>query len=145
MRNVRGGTPPGPLAPPGRGSPVRTGSGPPAAYAAGILGAILGFFLLVLNFVASPFALLNFVPADGAGLNPLLRDGGMLIHPPFLLAGFAAFGVPFAFALAGLLAGRADSAWIVQTPRLALLSWGLPSTGLSLGSSWAYHGLGRGG
>ena len=124
---------------------VTTGSGRLAAYATGVLGVILSFFLVVLNFVASPFALLSFVPADGTGLNPLLRDGGMLIHPPFLLAGFAAFGVPFTFALAGLLAGRADSAWIARTRRLALLAWGLQSAGLTLGMWWAYHVLGWGG
>ena len=122
-----------------------TGAGRLPAYATGVLGFLLSFFLLVLNFVASPFQLLGFVPADGTGLNPLLRDGGMLIHPPFLLAGFASFGVPFAFAIAGLLAGRADSAWIAHTRRLALLAWGLQSTGLTLGMWWAYHVLGWGG
>ena len=122
-----------------------TGAGRLPAYATGVLGFILSFFLLVLNFVASPFQLLGFVPADGTGLNPLLRDGGMLIHPPFLLAGFASFVVPFAFAIAGLLAGRADSAWIAHTRRLALLAWGLQSTGLTLGMWWAYHVLGWGG
>jgi cytochrome c-type biogenesis protein CcmF len=122
-----------------------TGAGRLPAYATGVLGVILTFFLLVLNFVASPFQLLGFVPADGTGLNPLLRDGGMLIHPPFLLAGFASFGVPFAFAIAGLLAGRADAAWIAHTRRLALLAWGLQSTGLTLGMWWAYHVLGWGG
>jgi cytochrome c-type biogenesis protein CcmF len=122
-----------------------TGGGRLPAYATGVLAALVGFFLLVLVFVASPFQLLGFVPADGSGLNPLLRDGGMLIHPPFLLAGFASFGVPFAFAIAGLLAGRADAAWIQHTRRLALLAWGLQSTGLTLGMWWAYHVLGWGG
>jgi cytochrome c-type biogenesis protein CcmF len=124
---------------------ARTGGGRLPAYATGVLGLILTFFLLVLVFVASPFETLGFVPADGTGLNPLLRDGGMLIHPPFLLAGFASFGVPFAFAVAGLLAGRADAAWIAHTRRLALLAWGLQSTGLTLGMWWAYHVLGWGG
>jgi cytochrome c-type biogenesis protein CcmF len=124
---------------------ARTGGGRLPAYATGVLGVVLTFFLLVLNFVASPFQLLGFVPADGTGLNPLLRDGGMLIHPPFLLAGFASFGVPFAFAIAGLLAGRADAAWIAHTRRLALLAWGLQGTGLTLGMWWAYHVLGWGG
>src|SRR5437588_3734300 len=122
-----------------------TGGGRLPAYAIGVLGSILTFFLLVLNFVAGPFALLGFVPADGAGLNPLLRDGGMLIHPPFLLAGFASFAVPFSFAMAALLAGRADAAWITLTRRLALLAWGLQSAGLTLGMWWAYHVLGWGG
>src|SRR2546421_7304394 len=77
-----------------------------AAYAAGILATILTFFLFVLAAVASPFDLLSVMPPDGLGLNPILRDGGMLIHPPVVLAGFASFAIPFSFACAALLAGR---------------------------------------
>src|SRR5215471_19025361 len=116
-----------------------------AAYAAGLLAAILAFFLFVLAVVASPFELLSVTPPDGLGLNPVLRDGGMLIHPPVVLAGFAAFAIPFAFACAALLAGRSDAAWIAHTRRFALLAWSLQSTGLLLGMWWAYHVLGWGG
>ncbi|GAC1659150.1 MAG: heme lyase CcmF/NrfE family subunit [Candidatus Dormibacteraceae bacterium] len=129
----------------GAASLAGIGGGRLPAYATGVLSLVLGFFLLVLNFVASPFATLPFTPQDGTGLNPLLRDGGMLIHPPFLLAGFASFAIPFAFAAAALLAGRADAAWIALTRRLALLAWGLQSVGLTLGMWWAYHVLGWGG
>src|SRR6266571_265378 len=107
-----------------------------AAYAAGILALILSFFL---------FDLLSITPPDGLGLNPVLRDGGMLIHPPVVLAGFASFAIPFAFACAALLAGRADAAWIRHTRRFALLAWSLQSAGLLLGMWWAYHVLGWGG
>jgi cytochrome c-type biogenesis protein CcmF len=116
-----------------------------AAYAAGILAAILTFFLFVLAVVASPFELLSVTPPDGLGLNPVLRDGGMLIHPPVVLAGFASFAIPFSFACAALLAGRADVAWIKHTRRFALLAWGLQTSGLLLGMWWAYHVLGWGG
>ncbi len=116
-----------------------------AAYATGILATLLTFFLFVLAVVASPFELLSVTPPDGLGLNPVLRDGGMLIHPPVVLAGFAAFAIPFAFACAALLAGRADSAWIAHTRRFALLAWGLQTSGLLLGMWWAYHVLGWGG
>ena len=116
-----------------------------AAYAAGILALILSFFLFVLAVVASPFDLLSITPPDGLGLNPVLRDGGMLIHPPVVLAGFASFAIPFAFACAALLAGRADAAWIRHTRRFALLAWSLQSAGLLLGMWWAYHVLGWGG
>ena len=115
------------------------------AYANAVLAAIVGFLLLVLVFVASPFALLPVAPTDGLGLNPVLRDGGMLIHPPFLLAGYSAFAVPFAFAIAALLAGRYDATWIAHTRRYALVAWGLQSVGLTLGMWWAYHVLGWGG
>jgi cytochrome c-type biogenesis protein CcmF len=116
-----------------------------AAYATGILASIVGFFLFVLAVVASPFDLLSITPPDGLGLNPVLRDGGMLIHPPVVLAGFAAFAIPFAFACASLLAGRSDAAWIRHTRRFALLAWSLQSAGLLLGMWWAYHVLGWGG
>ena len=116
-----------------------------AAYAAGILAAILSFFLFVLAVVASPFDLLSITPPDGLGLNPVLRDGGMLIHPPVVLAGFASFAIPFSFAGAALLAGRVDAAWIMHTRRFALLAWSLQTSGLLLGMWWAYHVLGWGG
>src|SRR5689334_9320077 len=116
-----------------------------AAYAAGILAAIMSFFLFVLAVVASPFDLLPVTPPDGLGLNPILRDGGMLIHPPVVLAGFASFAIPFAFASAALLAGRADTAWIRHTRHFALLAWALQTSGLLLGMWWAYHVLGWGG
>jgi cytochrome c-type biogenesis protein CcmF len=116
-----------------------------AAYAAGVLGAILTFFLLILTLVAGPFDLLTVVPPDGLGLNPVLRDGGMLIHPPVVLAGFASFAIPFSFAAAALLAGKADASWISHTRRFVLLAWSLQSAGLLLGMWWAYHVLGWGG
>ena len=115
------------------------------AFATAVLAAVATFFVLVLAFVASPFDVLPVTPADGLGLNPVLRDGGMLIHPPFLLAGYSAFAVPFAFALAALLAGHDDVGWIAQTRRFALVAWGLQSVGLTLGMWWAYHVLGWGG
>jgi cytochrome c-type biogenesis protein CcmF len=116
-----------------------------AAYAAGIMAAMLSFLLVVLVLVASPFDVLQVTPPDGLGLNPVLRDGGMLIHPPVVLAGFASFAIPFSFAAAALLAGRSDAAWIAHTRRFALVAWGLQSTGLVLGMWWAYHVLGWGG
>jgi len=116
-----------------------------AGYAAGLMAAILSFFLVVLVLVASPFDLLSITPPDGLGLNPVLRDGGMLIHPPVVLAGFASFAIPFCFASAALLAGRPDSAWIAHTRRFALIAWSLQTTGLVLGMWWAYHVLGWGG
>ncbi len=116
-----------------------------AGFAAGVMAVILSFFLFVLVLVASPFDLLAVTPPDGLGLNPVLRDGGMLIHPPVVLAGFASFAIPFSFAASALLAGRSDAAWIAHTRRFALMAWALQSTGLVLGMWWAYHVLGWGG
>jgi cytochrome c-type biogenesis protein CcmF len=116
-----------------------------AAYAAGVMASIVTFFLVVLVLVASPFDILLVTPPDGLGLNPVLRDGGMLIHPPVVLAGFASFAIPFSFAAAALLANRSDAAWIAHTRRYALVAWTLQSAGLLLGMWWAYHVLGWGG
>src|ERR1700682_3320117 len=116
-----------------------------AAYAAGVLAAIVSFLLIVLVLVASPFDLLSVTPPDGLGLNPVLRDGGMLIHPPVVLAGFASFAIPFSFAAAALLAGRPDSGWIAHTRRFALMAWSLQTTGIVLCMWWPYHVLGWGG
>lgn len=115
------------------------------AFANVVLSGIVTFFLIVLAFVGNPFDLLPVTPSDGLGLNPVLRDGGMLAHPPFLLAGYSAFAVPFAFAMAALLAGRDEVGWIAHTRRFAMLAWGLQTVGLTLGMWWAYHVLGWGG
>ncbi|HEV8638624.1 MAG TPA: cytochrome c-type biogenesis CcmF C-terminal domain-containing protein [Chloroflexota bacterium] len=112
------------------------------------LGALLGtqlFFVAVLALVSSPFERLPIVPLDGRGLNPLLVDDGMRIHPPFLLAGYVTFAVPYAFALAALARGRFEGEFLRAARRWALLSWTIQGTGLLLGAWWAYHVLGWGG
>jgi cytochrome c-type biogenesis protein CcmF len=103
------------------------------------------FFLFMLVFISSPFTLLPVAPLDGAGLNPLLRDPGMMMHPPFLLGGFASFTVPFGFAMAAMLTGRLGDGWIRAIRRWALVAWGILGIGLLLGAWWAYHVLGWGG
>ncbi len=99
----------------------------------------------MLVFVASPFTRLRFVPADGTGLNPLLMDTGMLVHPPMLLLGYMSFSVPFAFAVAALLTGRLDAGWLRAIRRWMLAAWSIQTAGLLLGMWWAYHVLGWGG
>jgi len=84
-------------------------------------------------------------PADGQGLNPLLRHPGMIIHPPMLYLGFVAFVIPFAFAIAALVTGRSDDRWIRLTRRWTLVAWLFLSLGLVLGMRWAYDVLGWGG
>ncbi len=98
--------------------------------------------------VTSMFAPLNataMVPADGRGLNPLLRHPGMIIHPPMLYLGFVSFVIPYAFAMAALISGRTDDRWIRLTRRWTLWAWLFLSCGLVLGSRWAYDVLGWGG
>lgn len=124
----------------------------------------LAFFLSLVVFFENPFARLwlspeggqltsmfqpagatALVPADGQGLNPLLRHPGMIIHPPMLYLGFVAFVIPYAFAMAALITGRNDDRWIRLTRRWALVAWLFLSLGLILGGRWAYDVLGWGG
>ncbi len=110
------------------------------------LMAIETFLLIVLTSVSNPFVRLSGVPpADGSGLNPLLMDPGMLIHPPMLLMGYMSFAVPFAFAVAALVTGKLDSEWLRSIRRWTLAAWSIQTTGLILGAWWAYHVLGWGG
>jgi cytochrome c-type biogenesis protein CcmF len=114
-------------------------------YATAVLLGFGGFFTGLLVFAASPFTLLASVPADGAGLNPLLRHGSMMIHPPMLYSGYTLFTVPFAFAIGALLARRVDAEWITSTRRFALAAWFFLGIGILLGARWSYAELGWGG
>jgi cytochrome c-type biogenesis protein CcmF len=110
-----------------------------------VLMVVLAFFVLMLAFVSSPFEKLAQTMPDGTGLNPLLWDDGMRVHPPLLLTGYMSFVVPFAFGMAALLTGHLDNRWLRAVRPWALLSWGIQGCGLLAGAWWAYHVLGWGG
>ncbi|HLZ08940.1 MAG TPA: cytochrome c biogenesis protein CcsA, partial [Chloroflexota bacterium] len=114
-------------------------------YVIAILLSIEAFFLLMLNFVSSPFTRLPFTAPNGVGLNPLLEDPGMLIHPPVLLAGYMSWSIPFAFALAALITGQLGNEWIRTIRKYSLVAWAILGAGNLLGMWWAYHVLGWGG
>jgi cytochrome c-type biogenesis protein CcmF len=114
-------------------------------YVIAVLMVIEGFMALLLGFVASPFETLPRPPADGVGLNPLLYDPGMRIHPPMLLAGLMAWSVPFAFAIAALATGKLGNEWVSLSRRYAMVAWVILGLGNVLGAWWAYHVLGWGG
>jgi len=103
------------------------------------------FFTSILSFVTSPFETLATVPADGRGLNPLLQNAYMMIHPPMLYVGYVTLAVPFAFAIAALVTGRLDTAWITSVRRWTIVSWLFLGIGILLGARWAYQELGWGG
>jgi cytochrome c-type biogenesis protein CcmF len=115
-----------------------------------VLMVVQTFFLLLSNFVVSPFQVLaveklvTAVP-DGNGLSPLLQYFAMLIHPPFLYLGYVGFTVPFAFAMGSLITKQPGEAWIHTTRRWTLVTWLFQSIGIMLGMAWAYHVLGWGG
>src|ERR1700682_501695 len=114
-------------------------------YVVAVLMVIEAFMTLLLGFIASPFEALPRPPADGVGLNPLLYDPGMRIHPPMLLAGLMSWSVPFAFAIAALATGKLDNNWIAVSRRYAMVAWVILGLGNILGAWWAYHVLGWGG
>ena len=114
-------------------------------YANGVLSACTFFFLILLNFAAKPFELSGKVPLDGVGLNPLLQNPYMIIHPPSLYLGFICLTVPFAIAMGALLSQKLDTTWIAATRRWGIVSWCFLTFGVSLGAMWAYEELGWGG
>jgi len=116
------------------------------AYASVIIAAVQIFFLLVLNFAANPFGVMQgSLPADGNGLNPLLQYPEMVIHPPMLYLGYVGFTVPFAFALSALIMRYPGEKWIQITRRWTMVTWGFLTCGIFLGAHWAYSVLGWGG
>jgi cytochrome c-type biogenesis protein CcmF len=116
-----------------------------APYATAVLGGVAAFFLFLMLFYASPFAILADPPSDGRGLNPLLRHPAMMFHPPMLYTGYVGFTIPFAFAVGALLKRHAGAEWIRATRRFALVAWAFLGFGILLGSLWSYSELGWGG
>jgi len=114
-------------------------------YAMTIMLLVVIFFLFLLNFSTNPFEIIPLPPEDGRGLNPLLQNYWMVIHPPTLYLGYVGFTVPFAFAVAALVSKNLDDGWIRLTRKWTLLSWFFLCMGNLFGASWAYVELGWGG
>ncbi len=115
-------------------------------YIIATLMAIVIFFCVLMTYSANPFATsIGGARADGEGLNPLLQNFYMIIHPPSLYIGFVGCSVPFAFAVAALVTGRLDAEWIVACRKWTLFAWMFLAIGNTLGMLWAYEELGWGG
>ncbi len=125
------------------GRPTRQ-TQPLAPWATVFLNLITAFFIVTIRFQSNPFVLLAAAPAEGQGLNPLLRHPGMIFHPPALYLGFVSLAVPFAFAMAALLT-RQVAGWTAALRPWVLLGWLSLGAGLLLGMRWAYDVLGWGG
>ncbi|KPQ02482.1 heme lyase CcmF/NrfE family subunit [Marinobacter sp. HL-58] len=111
-----------------------------------VLGMITVGFLLFTIITSNPFdRTLPDVPSDGADLNPLLQDFGLIVHPPMLYMGYVGFAVAFAFAIAALINGKLDAAWARWSRPWTTVAWAFLSLGIALGSWWAYYELGWGG
>ena len=115
-------------------------------YVVAVISVVQLFFLLIMIVNKDPFATyLTEVPSDGRGLNPLLQNPYMAIHPPSLYVGFVGMTIPFAFGLAALISGYLDDSWLRAVRRWTMISWLFLSLGLTLGMIWAYEELGWGG
>ena len=118
-----------------------------APWATAVLLGLASFFLALLVFSpeARPFAQLASPPAEGQGLNPLLRHPAMMIHPPLLYAGYTLSAVPFAFAIGALITRKLGADWLSYVRRYALAGWFFLGLGILLGARWSYSELGWGG
>ncbi|HEY4242479.1 MAG TPA: cytochrome c-type biogenesis CcmF C-terminal domain-containing protein [Kofleriaceae bacterium] len=115
-------------------------------FVVGTIMVVQVFFLSLLIFTKNPFStFLTTPPVDGQGLNPLLQNYWMVIHPPSLYTGFVAATIPFAFGVGALASGRLDDLWLGSVRVWMLICFGFLSLGLILGGRWAYEELGWGG
>jgi cytochrome c-type biogenesis protein CcmF len=115
-------------------------------YVVAIISAVQVFFLVMMVVHKNPFeTFLLQAPADGQGLNPLLQNIYMVVHPPSLYIGFVGMTIPFAFGMAALITGHLDDSWLRAVRRWTMVSWLFLSLGLTLGMIWAYEELGWGG
>ncbi len=102
-------------------------------------------FGLFIVFTSNPFLINSVVVNEGLGLNPILQDPGLAIHPPVLYAGYVGYSIVFSLAIGGLLCANSSNEWIYATKKWSLLSWTFLTGGIALGSYWAYYELGWGG
>src|ERR1700687_723879 len=115
-------------------------------YVVATISTVEMFFLYLMVVHKNPFTTsLTAIPADGKGLNPLLQNYWMAIHPPSLYTGFVGMTIPFAFCIAALITGHLDDSWLRAVRRWTMVSWLFLSFGLTLGMIWAYEELGWGG
>ncbi len=113
--------------------------------ALGVQGLLTAASLAYLLFASSPFLRLDPAPLDGRGLNPLLQDPAVALHPPFLYMGYVGLSFVFSIAAAGLILGKIDRDWAKRVRPWALAAWSALTIGIALGAIWAYYELGWGG
>jgi len=115
-------------------------------YVVAVVSLVEAFFLFLMVLHKNPFGtFLTEAPIDGRGLNPLLQNPYMVIHPPALYVGFVGMTIPYAFGMAALITGQLDDSWLRAVRRWTMISWLFLTFGLVLGMIWAYEVLGWGG
>ncbi|CAK7192914.1 Cytochrome c-type biogenesis protein CcmF [Commensalibacter sp. Nvir] len=110
-----------------------------------IMGGCSAGFTLFCLLTSNPFLRLWPAPLQGQGMNPLLQDPGLALHPPLLYMGYVGFAIPFAFTVAGLLDNTIDLAWAQFVKPWVTIAWACLTCGIALGSWWSYYILGWGG
>ncbi|MHB2167809.1 heme lyase CcmF/NrfE family subunit [Alsobacter sp. R-9] len=110
-----------------------------------VQGSIAAAFFLFILVTSNPFSRVSPAPFEGEGLNPLLQDPGLAIHPPLLYLGYVGFSVAFSFAVGALVEGKIDAVWARFVRPWTLTAWIFLTLGISMGSYWAYYELGWGG
>ncbi|MDC3186064.1 heme lyase CcmF/NrfE family subunit [Candidatus Pelagibacter sp.] len=105
---------------------------------------IIGFFLFLIQ-TSNPFNYLFPVPDEGLGLNPILQDPALAIHPPILYLGYVGSSIIFSSALSATTLKMVSTSWAVHIKKWVLISWIFLTLGILLGSIWAYYELGWGG
>ncbi len=106
------------------------------------LFVIFAFFII---FTSNPFLVNSVEVNEGLGLNPILQDPALAIHPPMLYMGYVGFSLVFSLGIASLFKKSRDTNWIIETKKWAIISWTFLTAGIALGSYWAYYELGWGG
>jgi len=105
---------------------------------------IIGFFLFLLK-TSNPFNYLFPIPKEGLGLNPILQDPALAIHPPILYLGYVGSSIIFSSSLAAVVEKHISKIWAKHIKVWILVSWVFLTLGIMLGSIWAYYELGWGG
>lgn len=124
---------------------AKRGSARLTSAALGVQGLLAVAFLLFILFTSNPFLRIDPPPFDGAGLNPLLQDLGLAVHPPTLYIGYVGLSASFAYAAAALITREVDASWARAARPFMLAAWIALTIGITLGSWWAYYELGWGG
>jgi cytochrome c-type biogenesis protein CcmF len=110
-----------------------------------VQGGVCALFIAYTKFASNPFVTFGFAPPNGLGLNPVLQDVGLALHPPFLYLGYVGFSLVYSISIAYLWQEKVGKAYAQAARKWCLLTWSFLTIGIGLGSSWAYRELGWGG
>ena len=102
-------------------------------------------FLIFMILTSNPFIINSTNINEGMGLNPILQDPALAIHPPLLYLGYVGFSLVLSLAVAGLITDKIEKEWIKTVKKYSIFCWVMLTLGIAAGSFWAYYELGWGG